>query len=185
MDFTFTPTGSQSQGIEVPYYEDARANYAPYYEAGRRKPVEEAKNEVITELAKLGAASIRFEEGFFKTSNDVQRHGFRVLFWYGTREGMLRAAGLPIRGSVTDAKLKKIRVQALLNIRDWAKVAVTAQVFSPGADPLIGHLLVDGQRTVSDYIAEMGQLPQINPAPSLTAGEKNGKGIIEAEFEVA
>ena len=32
MEFTFTPTGTQAKPA-VPYIEDARADYAPYYRA--------------------------------------------------------------------------------------------------------------------------------------------------------
>lgn len=171
--FTFTATESKAQ-IDVPYIEDARANFAPYYSS--RKTVAVAQSEVVAELDKLGAESVRFEKGHFDGTG-IRRYGYRILFWYGSREGMIRAAGLPIR-IYSEKKVDTVCLQALLNVRDWVKASVTAQVFSPGTDPLISHLLVDGERTVADYIADMGQLPQMNPSPLLDEGGEIAEGEI-------
>lgn len=164
MDFRFTPTGNQSNDLNIPNIEDARSDFAPYYTAYKNHTVESAKTQVITELAKLGAGGILFQEGYFEHGK-AKRHGYNVYFQYGRAKGVIRVAGLPIGKSATETKIKQVRVQALLNVRDWLKAAVTSRVFSPGGDALIPHMLVDGQRTVADYIHAQGQLPQLN-APS-------------------
>lgn len=159
MEFTFVPSDSHAE-ITVPCFEDARADYAPYYRT--RKTIREAQFAVMDELVKLGASGVTFHEGHFM-NGQVKRLGFQIRFSYGGGFGLIRAAGLPIRSTETSAKKQTVQVQALLNVRDWLKASVTAQVFSPGSDPLIPFMLVDGSHTVSDFIRQQGQLPQLNP----------------------
>ncbi len=165
-EFTFTPT-EEHGAIQVPYLENARADFAPHYRS--RKTIQEAQTEVITELAKLGAGGVMFQEGYFGTG-DARRYGYNITFSYGGGQGLIRVAGLPMRGQPTDVKVKQARLQALLNVRDWLKSAVTARVFSPGSDVLIPFMIVarnGGQvYTVADYIQSTGNLPQLNPGPS-------------------
>ena len=156
-DFHFTPTEEQKARIQPPYYEDARADFAPYYD-----PVDwtilKAKEAVLHELAKLGAGEIQFHEGFFGTGS-AKRYGYLITFRYGGMRGQLTAAGLPMRSSATDKKITAIRIQALRNVRDWIKASVTAQVFAPHSDILLQYLLVDGKRTVGDMMRETGRVP--------------------------
>lgn len=171
--FTFTPTVPADQAINIPFFEDARADFAPYYTVHRQgTSIQKAQNEVVTELAKLGAGGCLFNPGYFGTN--PKRHGFVITFQYGGGEGLIRVAGLPIR-SETAKKIDAVQVQALLNVRDWLKAAVTAQVFAPGSDILIPFMIVartDGKvYTVADYIHSAGRLPALNPPPEQTAIE--------------
>ena len=168
MEFTFTPTNSQSQ-LAIPFFEDARADFAPYYSSyahGTR--AEKVKAQVSAELSKLGAGIFSFQDGVFQ-SGKVKRHGYNIYFGYGGSRGLIRVAGLPLR-SENPKKIEAVKVQALMNVKDWLKSALTNQVFSPGADTLIPFMLVDQtpgrERTVADFIAEQGQLPRLNPPPS-------------------
>lgn len=151
----FTPTPDDKTVIQVPFIEEARASFAPHYSA--KKTLAQAEREVIAELAKLDAGSIRFIEGSF--SFDKPRYGYRITFFYGGAQGRIEVAGLPIKGTVTKAKKKQVLVQALLNVRDWCKAAVTAKVFAPGINPLIPYLIIDGERTVAEVITSTGNLP--------------------------
>ena len=176
MDFTFTST-EPAGPVNVPFYEDARADFAPYYRS--QKTVKAAKTEVAAELAKLGGAVVAFREGFFghkpkRYGEKSLRYGYEIDFLLYERRGVLRVAGLPLR-SETPAKIEQVRVQALLNVRDWLKAAVTQPVFQPGAGhPLLMHMLVDGKRTVADYIAQSGRLT------ALAAGD-----VADGEFSEA
>lgn len=167
MDWAFTPDEDQ-QRLEVPLFEEARADFAPYYRS--KATVADAQRQIITEIAKLGGGAVQFQSGQYGT-----RVGYRIFFYYGGQRGLLRVAGLPFKNPPTDIKREQARVQALLNVRDWLKSAVTAQVFSPGSEPLIPMLLVDGERTVADVIATDGRLPRINPS---SAADPD---VIEAE----
>ena len=156
MDFTFTSTEETTAG-RTPFYEDARADFAPYYASG--KSVKVARQEVAAELGKLGGVALAFREGFFGEGRG-KRYGYEIDFLLRDHRGVLRVAGLPMRRE-TPAKVEQCRVQALLNVRDWLKAAVTQPIFQPGAGhPLLMHLLVDGKRTVADYIAG-GRLPAL------------------------
>lgn len=167
MDFTFTQTDGQP-AANIPFYEDARSDFAPYYASG--KSVKVAKNEVTAELTKLGGVVLAIREGFY---GDVRkkRYGYEIEFLLFDRRGIIRVAGLPMRRE-TPAKREQVRVQALLNVRDWLKAMVTQPVFQPGAGhPLLMNMLVDGRRTVADYIAAQGQLPQLAAGSDVVDGE--------------
>lgn len=165
-DWTFVPTGDDSV-TTVPYIEEARADFAPYYsvfkqsEGKIRDELDRAKQEVTAEMAKLGGAIVGFQQGYFNIGNK-KRHGYRILFFYGGARGMIRVAGLPIRGSETKRMVNSVLAQALFNVRDWLKAAVTNRIFSPGFNALVPFMLVDGHRTVTDYLIETGNLPQLN-----------------------
>lgn len=173
MDFTFTAT-KEAPSL-VPWYEDARADFAPYYRS--QKTAKTAKSEVAAEMEKLGAILIAFREGYFGQRPKV-RHGYEIDFLLGNHRGVLRVAGLPLRRE-TPVKVEQVRVQALLNVRDWLKVAVTQMVFRPGAGhPLLMDLLTGPSRTVSDYIISTGELPRLGDDES---GGHSGRaaGFIE------
>lgn len=151
----FTPTDDVNKSLQVPFIEDARAEFAPYYSTS--KTLSQAQAEVVSEMGKLNAGVIAFTPGVF-TVNGQQRNGYRIEFLLSGVRGVIPVAGLPMR-TRTDKKLAQVRVQALLNVRDWLKAAVTANVFSPGMNPLLPHLLGDGVRTVGEMMIEKLSLP--------------------------
>lgn len=162
MQWSFIPD-SKDNAIAAPFFEDARADFAPYYSS--TKNLKTAMNEVAQEMVKLGAFITNFQPGKF-TVNKRERLGYVIEFLLNGVTGRLTIAGLPLY-STTAAKENRVRVQCLLNVRDWLKAAVTMQVFSPDTSPLIPYLLVDGQHTVADYILSKGQLPML-AAPVIT-----------------
>ncbi len=174
MEFTFTPD-SQSAQIDVPFYEDARADFAPYYSVvrsgnGDQKMVE-GKAAVGIELGKLGGIVTGIIPGTFGSGNK-KRYGFVVRFMYGSVPGVIHVAGLPIKHE-SASKKEAVMVQALFNVRDWLKAAVTGRVFNPGSDVLIPYLLVDGKHTIAEYINSTGKLPMLSASVS---------DVIEGEF---
>lgn len=166
-DFTFTPTAKDTK-IEVPFFEDARADFAPYYAA--EKTIERAKDALTAEIGKLGGIVVAFQEGHFGAGKKT-RYGYRIAFTYAGRPGAISVAGLPIKNDHTERKIKQVKVQALMNAADWFKAAITQRVFSPGTDILLMHLLVDGRRTVADYIREAGRLPELSDGNDIVEGE--------------
>lgn len=161
----FTPTDNM-MGLRVPYLEEARADFAPYYRTGKTESA--IQTEIITELAKLGGGSIQFRRGFFGAKS-AKRHGYIINFTLGGQPARMEVAGLPIRDAETQKKIEQVCVQALCNVRDWIKAAVTAQVFAPGSNPLIQYLLVDKDRTLAQALIEDRQIPNTNPM--LESGE--------------
>jgi hypothetical protein len=170
--FTFTPTKEETQvsEIEIPYFENARSDFAPYYGAGkdsqdRVKRLREAKDEVINELAKLGAGDVSFAEGYF--GDKPKRYGYVIRFLLTGNEGRINVAGLPMKNRETPIKLLDVKIQALLNVRDWLKSAITGEIFSPGSKVLIQFLLVDGKHTIAEYLMAQGHLPQLEAPDQL------------------
>jgi len=162
MGFTFTATQPDAHKIEVPFFEDARAQTAPFYASN--KSIEVAQREVRDYLGKLKAEMVMFIEGEF-TDGTATRYGYEIRFSYQGAQGLIRVAGLPMRRA-NPQKKKKVLVQALLNVREWVKAAITGSTFSPGMSPLVGFLLVPGNQnqTLQEWIVEKQDLPNLNPA---------------------
>ena len=164
MDFSFTPTDAATK-TRVPYYEDARADFAPYYRS--KKTNKAARAEVTAELAKLDGAVVAFREGYFGVK--PKRYGYEIEFLLFGRRGVLRVVGLPMWNE-TETKKAQVLVQALLNVRDWLKTLVTQRTFQPSAvHPLVTHMLMDNGRTVGEELAARGRLPEIESG--VTDGE--------------
>lgn len=144
----FIPDANESD-IDIPFFEDARSGYAPYYSSN--KSLGQAIAQVRNEMAKLGAGVFSFQSGVFGDS--PKRHGYQIHFFLGDRKGVIRVAGLPMRKE-TPKRIEQVKVQALLNVADWLKASVTQQVFSPGAHPLLGKLLTEGGMTVEERFAQ-------------------------------
>lgn len=165
MDWKFTPSDDNKNIIEVPFYEDARADTAPYYTTTRT--IDKCKQEVINALSSLGAGVQSFSEGTFQYGK-LKRYGYEIRFWWRESQGLIRVAGLPIRNP-TDKKIEQVKRQALLNVADWLKATYTSEVFSPGSSVLLGYLLVkpDENLTLQDYIMQQRQLPNLSETPLL------------------
>lgn len=158
--WSFIPEDT-NMALQVPYFEDARSDYAPYYRSA--KTIKTAMNEVIAEMGKLNASITAFTSGKFEVHGQ-ERCGYVIEFLLRGMPGVIRVAGLPIKVRYNaEEKEKKARVQCLLNVRDWLKAAVTMQVFSPDTSPLLLYLLVDGKRTLAEYTLEGGQFTLPEP----------------------
>jgi hypothetical protein len=158
--FQFEPIEEEQQAeMCVPFLEDARADYAPYYDP-RDWSVGKAQAAVSAEFSKLGAGITRFQEGNF-TIHAQMRRGYNIEFVWNGVKGRIVVAGLPIQMQATEKKLQKAKIQALLNVRDWIKAAVTARIFSPGEHPLVPHLILEDGRTIAEQMMESMGLPQL------------------------
>lgn len=161
--FNFVP--DSPNGVPVPYIEDARADFAPYYSSHQNFTEEDAQQKVRIEIAKLHAGVTRFVPGYF--GNNPKRYGYEIEFNMGGAPGIIKVAGLPIRANPTDKKKRIVRIQALLNVRDWLKAAVTAQIFSPGNLVLMQFLLVDGRQTMGEWVVAQKKLPDFSGTQEL------------------
>jgi hypothetical protein len=154
MSWQFTP--EQSKRLKAPAFEDARADFAPYYSSKISEA--SAKAQIAEELGKLRADVLAFERGLF-TVNGQARVGYLIRFSLDGGTGVIRVAGLPLR-SPTETKFQQVRVQALLNVRDWLKSAVTMQVFNPDTSPLLPYMTLPNGMTVAEQVQAMLALPQ-------------------------
>lgn len=170
MSFTFT--GQAESKIDVPYFEDARAKDTKYYAS--TKSLQQAVKEVKAELTELGAYKIVLAEGYFGVK--PKRYGYLITFGWNGALGKINLSGLPIKSDQWmrgyDTKVAKVRVQALLILRDQLISYRQSPIFLVDTEPMLQHILVDGKRTAFEILAS-GNLPQ------LTSGE-----TVEAEFVV-
>lgn len=155
MSFSFTPT-EDVRVAKVPYFEEARADLAPYYDNFKHWTVKKAQQAVQDEIVKLEGTVTGFIAGVFEDPRP--RYGYRIEFVFKGAPGRINLAGLPLRHTATQRKIDGVRVQALLNVRDWLKTQVTSMIFSPGNNPLIPHLLGPGNRTMAEFIADRASL---------------------------
>jgi len=119
----------------------------------RRPSLSKIQGEISEELAKLGGLVVGFMPGVYNVEGQ-QRHGFEIRFMLGNNPGVIRVAGLPMK-SPTSNKKNAVLLQALAIVRDWLQSAVTARVFSPGFNPLVPHMLVQGtNQTIAEMIAQ-------------------------------
>lgn len=159
--FNFTPdeqikSGEIPKRLEVPFIEDARADYARLYAS--KKPIREAARDIEQALLRLGAVQDSLTSGKFIV-NGQERFGYVLRFHWGHREGMFPIAGLPIRNH-TPARERQVRVQALLNIAAWLDTCIALQVFSPRSYPLAPYLLDDGKQNRAVDLIVQKLLPE-------------------------
>lgn len=144
---------SDENDLIVPFIEDARSDFAPFYAVS--KSVKMIEGEVLGELAKLGAGGFLVPGKFMV--DGLPRYGYELRFSYQGGQGVIRVAGLPIRKS-TDAKVLQVKKQALSNLREWLKCAVTMQIFGDKGAALLPYMLVDGSQTVAEVLISTGTL---------------------------
>ena len=158
MNFTFT--GKPESKIDIPYFEDARAQDTKYYSS--TKKLAQALKEVRNELAELGCYNITFQEGYFGVK--PKRFGYLITFGWNGAQGKINLAGLPIRSSEYsrgyDTKVGKVRVQALLILRDQLISYRQSPVFLTDTMPILQHILMDG-RTMAEWLNQGGSLPAL------------------------
>lgn len=144
---------SDENDLIVPFIEDARADFAPFY--GVTKTIKAIEGEVLAELAKLGAGGLLVPGKF--VVDGLPRFGYELRFSYQGGQGVIRVAGLPIR-KLTEPKIQQVKKQALSNLREWLKCAVTMQIFGDKGAALLPYMLVDGAQTVAEVLISTGTL---------------------------
>lgn len=160
MGVKFTPDGTRTHSL-VPDWEDATAATAPYYSSklSLQKAIEEIKKWTL----KLDASVMDIVSGSYVVDPDPrERYGYIIHFSYKGLPGQIRVVGLPIRDKIGltrramlfETKLERVRVQALLNVRDWLKSAFTASIFNPDASPLIPYLTTGDGRSVAEMVKD-------------------------------
>jgi hypothetical protein len=168
----FTPDIGQLDEIPIPYIEDAREDYAPFYRS--RKTIPQVQGEISQELAKLGGYVSMYRPGWFQ--ENPRRYGYEIHYIWNGATSLIRVAGLPMRVE-SDLKKQQVAVQALCIVREWLIGAVTSKVFLPGTHPLLQFVLMPGQpepTTLADFLLRHGKLPAL-----LAAGPSS---VVDAEI---
>ena len=153
----FIPDPIAVQEQEVPYYEDSQKLDIPG--RGTEKKVVTLQQEVIQMLARLGGSSVNFVPGIYN-DGPRERYGFQVQFWYGSAQGRIDCAALPIR-TKTDRQKERALAQALYLLRDELQAMVHSQIYKPGSVPLVPYLIGPNGQTVTEYLVETQNVPQL------------------------
>ncbi len=165
MNIKFEIDDDVQEKLPIPYFEEATAAFAPYYTVGAQGVTEgQVKLEIAEEISKLGGEILGFQKVIYEG-----RYGYMIKYHLRHAPGVLHVAGLPIKHKATDKKIVNARVQALRNVRDWLKGAVTAEIFSPGCNILASHLLMpdstfDDPVTIVQYVMQRNELPMLSSA---------------------
>ncbi len=156
-----------SAKLPIPYFEEARAKFARYYTVGPDGTTEsQVKLQIVDEISKLGGEILGFQKVIYDG-----RYGYMIKYHLRNAPGVIHVAGLPFKHKATDKKKVHARVQALCNVREWLKNAVSAEIFSPGCNILTSHLLMPGS-TFDDPVTIVQHVMQEKEVPMLAAAAR-------------
>lgn len=145
----------------IPYFEDLTGRNIPGW--ATEKSLSSLLQEIVALMHQMGAFNVFPMPGTYADGGRV-RYGFQINFGYGQARGRIECAALPLR---KDTKGKKDRAlaQAVFLLRDELQAMVYASIHKPGAVPLVPYLIGTGGKTVTEALAETGNLPLLS-APS-------------------
>jgi len=160
----------EAKAPEVPWFENASAELGIRGHA-TKKPIEVLKTEIKAAMSKLGGGVTSFVSGKFPTK--PPRYGYQIIFNYGSREGRIEIAALPIKKE-TPGKRKQALKQALYTVREMLDSQFNSGVLIPGSAPLIPYMLDDKGRTLAEALSKEDSIPLLSPP--LEEGEDYEEG---------
>lgn len=157
---SFIPNKIDTQHVDqVPFFEDSQEAKIRGYST--QKSITVLQKEISQLLGRLNAFGVTFVPGKYPAGK-YQRHGFQINFVVGTTRARIDCAALPIR-SETAHKKDRAQAQALFLVRNELEAAIMAVMYKPGSAPLVPYMLDAKGRTVTEALAEAGQLPMLAP----------------------
>ena len=171
----FIPDDIDVKAPEIPWFEDASSELGVKGH-GTRKSIDELKTEIKSAMSKLGGGVTSFISGTYPTV--PVRLGFLIEFKYGTREGKIEVAALPMKKD-TPAKRRDALKQALYTVRESLEAQFNSRLNMPGNAPLVGWLLDDQGRTLSEVLAGDAGIPLLTPP--LREGDEDLE-VVEGEL---
>jgi hypothetical protein len=165
MTFNFKPKNGAAQKLNIPFFEDVRADDVKGYTT--RQSEQRLKEDIVGAIAKLGGGNAHFIEGEFGQPS-ASRYGYQIHFNFAGKDGLINIAALPLK-TETEAKKRKALNHALYVVREMLTAQIAARIMTPGFEPLIQHLLVPGSggKTVGEAILIRDDLPQLNPSQDI------------------
>jgi hypothetical protein len=170
----FIPDKLVMSGPRVPYFEDSSSDNGV---AGHstRKSILDLQNEIRQAIGRLGGGVQDFIPGQFDTV--PIRYGYSVTFMLGDMPGRIDVAGLPIKYQHTGKKKEAALKQALYMLRDMLEAQYYGMLVMPDSQPLVPYLLGTDGRTVTEALADTGDLPMVSRRPQVDAG-RNGDVLL-------
>jgi len=153
----FIPDQMSVQTPQVPYFEDSKLHEVPG--RGTEKSELQLQNEIRNLMVRLQAANVYFTVGKYYSGNGIpDRHGYLMTFTLNGIPGRMEIAALPLRKE-TDARKRDALKQSLYLVRQWLEAEIMSVMYRPGAVPLVPYLIGQGDKTVTELLAERGDLP--------------------------
>lgn len=153
---SFIPNLKAPTGKAIPFFEDSAKLEIPG--RGTTKNIERLQSEIIKLMGELGAFNCYFQEGKYPGKPD--RDGFQLHFQFANARGRIDIAGLPLRKPTFQKKVDSLK-QALYLVRGKVEAMVWANVYEPGAMPLVPYMIGANGRTVTEELVAAGQLPML------------------------
>ncbi len=169
---TFIPDDMEKKEATVPWFEDAKAELGIKGHS-TSKSLTELEIEIKAALSRLGGGVTTFITGKFDTR--PSRIGYEIRFNYGSREGKIEIAALPLK-KWTAAKETQSRKQALYTVREMLEAEFNSGILVPGSAPLVPFLLDDQGHTLAEALHLQAGIPL------LSAPIKENSEIIEGEI---
>lgn len=155
MSFKFRIDTSAINKPDILYFEDATSKNSQFHAVNRS--LTEVQESVRISMGKLGGAVTQFIPVIFE---DPKRYGYLIEYVFrGGAFGQFPIAALPIRREQPHL-VEKARKQALMVASHLMDASYNVQQHTPMSNPLLLHLLVDGQTTIAQMIAERQALPE-------------------------
>lgn len=169
----FIPEDFDIKQSEVPWFENASSELG-IKGHGTKKSVDTLKTEIKAAMSSLGGGVTAFLHGHW--NGPPQRYGFEIRFNYGSHEGRMQIACLPMKHETPSRKEQCLK-QALFTIRDVLESQFNAGIMMPGNMPLVGYMMDDKGRTMAEVLSEQG-VPLLSPPIS----EGTSDDVVEGEF---
>lgn len=155
MSFKFRIDQSALIDNDILYFEDANGSNSQFHAV--KRDIQSAQDDVRRAIGRLGGAIVQFIPVIFE---NPERKGYLIEYFFrGGAFGQYPVAGLPIK-SPTPTREEKARKQALMVASHTLDAAANAQRHMPLSNPLLLHLLADGETTIAQMIAERQSLPE-------------------------
>lgn len=171
---TFIPDDMDKKEAIIPWFEDAKAELGIKGHS-TSKSLSELEMEIKAAMARLGGGVTSFITGKFDTL--PPRIGFEIRFNYGSREGKIEIAALPIK-KWTNTRETQSKKQALYTVREMLEAEFNSGMLVPGSAPLVPFLLDDSGRTLSEVMHEQAGIPLL----SAPIKESVDSEIVEGEL---
>ena len=169
---TFIPDDMDKKEATVPWFEDAKAELGIKGHS-TSKSLDELQMEIKSAMSRLGGGVTSFVTGKFNTL--PPRTGYEIRFNYGSREGKIEIAALPLK-KYTTAKEMQSKKQALYTVREMLEAEFNSGMLVPGSAPLIPFLLDDQGHTLAEAMHLQAGIPL------LSAPIKGVSEIIDGEI---
>lgn len=169
---TFIPDDMDKKEATIPWFEDAKAELGIKGHS-TNKSITELKIEIKSAMSRLGGGVTSFITGKFDTI--PARIGYEIRFNYGSREGKIEIAALPLK-KWTSTKETQSKKQALFTVREMLEAEFNSGMLVPGSAPLIPFLLDDSGNTLAEALHLQAGIPLLS-APIEEASE-----IVEGEI---